>query len=467
MIVCMANCAYLSETSRMIAIYRALRSAGAAVTMATHGGSHLHVIRDAGIEHVLLEPVVTDERSRKLIADGPGIGPPKQSMWTDDEIRRSVAAEHAYFGAIGARAVVTGFQLTTLLSSRLAGIPTITSHAGSWVAPVFDRGLLPPMDVGAPAFARFLPGRLGRAFANMGPYRYKGYIGGFNRVAAELGVEPVPSFAALLSGDLTLVTEAPEVLGIPPAEMAAWRPRRAGLRPSTRMRYAGPLYAQLDFPISDRAEAMLTGPGPVAYVALTSSKPELVRAAVRGVRAAGARALVASTVHQLADLEDAYVAQADVVVEPFLPSHRIMPRVDLAVIAGGQGSVQTALASGLPFVGVPLQPEQQWNVQVAVQAGAARAVPARAVATKLAGAVADVLRDPTARPAAARIAEIYTRTDGAARAAEEILEFVGPSPSSATAPEPSSAAPSEMLAAVSRGRRRGGAAGIGRPTLRP
>lgn len=444
MIVCMANCAYLSETSRMIAIYRALRSAGAAVTMATHGGSHLQVIRDAGIEHTLLEPIVTDERSRRLIADGPGIGPPSQSTWTDDEIRQSVAAERTYFTTSGARAVVTGFQLTTLLSSRLAGIPTVTSHAGSWVPPVFDRGLLPPMDVGAPWIARFLPARLGRAFANAGPYRYKGYLGGFNRVAAELSVEPVPSFAALLCGDLTLVTEAPEVLGIPPAEMAAWRPRGPGLRPSTRMRYAGPLYAQLDFPISDRAEAMLSGPGPVAYVALTSSSQDLVRAVVRGVRAAGARALVASTVHQLADLED-----ADVVVEPFLPSHRIMPRVDLAVIAGGQGSVQTALASGIPFVGVPLQPEQQWNVHVAVQAGAARAVPARAVATKLAGAVAALLRDREAGAAARRIAQVYARIDGAARAAEEILDFVGPSPSPVRVPERSATAQPEVLAAVS------------------
>jgi hypothetical protein len=41
-------------------------------------------------------------------------------------------------------------------------------------------------------------------------------------VAAELGVEPVPSFAALLLGDLTLVTDVPELLGLPRAEVDGW-----------------------------------------------------------------------------------------------------------------------------------------------------------------------------------------------------------------------------------------------------
>ncbi len=40
-----------------------------------------------------------------------------------------------------------------------------------------------------------------------------------------LGVEPVPSFAALLLGDLTLVTDVPEVLGLARAEVDGWTPR--------------------------------------------------------------------------------------------------------------------------------------------------------------------------------------------------------------------------------------------------
>jgi len=55
-----------------------------------------------------------------------------------------------------------------------------------------------------------------------------------------------------------------------------------------------------------------------------------------------------------------------------------MSDVGLAVIAGGQGSVQTALAAGVPFVGIPLQPEQDANVTFAQNQGAARLIPQNA-----------------------------------------------------------------------------------------
>jgi len=52
------------------------------------------------------------------------------------------------------------------------------------------------------------------------------YTGGFNRVASELGIEGIPSFAALLLGDLALATDVPELLGIPREQLDTWTPRR-------------------------------------------------------------------------------------------------------------------------------------------------------------------------------------------------------------------------------------------------
>jgi len=48
------------------------------------------------------------------------------------------------------------------------------------------------------------------------------------------------------------------------------------------------------------------------------------------------------------------------------------PPAGMGIAGCGQGSVQTALASGLPFIGVPLQPEQDANVFFAQRQGAAR-----------------------------------------------------------------------------------------------
>jgi UDP:flavonoid glycosyltransferase YjiC (YdhE family) len=102
-----------------------------------------------------------------------------------------------------------------------------------------------------------------------------------------------------------------------------------------------------------------------------------------------------------------------------------MPRVALAVTAGGQGSVQTALASGTPLVGIPLQPEQDTNVVLAERVGAARRVPlALAGSATLTSTAATLLADPAARAAAQRIRDLYAKTDGADLAAEAICTLL-------------------------------------------
>jgi hypothetical protein len=113
-----------------------------------------------------------------------------------------------------------------------------------------------------------------------------------------------------------------------------------------------------------------------------------VRQVVRALEPLGARILVAATTHDLADL-----ASDQVMVAGVLPSRLVMGDVDLAVIAGGQGSVQTALAAGLPFVGIPLQSEQDANVTFAQNQGAARLI-----AQKAAGTPAMTPPHPTCSP---------------------------------------------------------------------
>jgi UDP:flavonoid glycosyltransferase YjiC (YdhE family) len=255
------------------------------------------------------------------------------------------------------------------------------------------------------------------------------WTGGFNRVARELGVEGIPSFAALLLGDLTLVTDVPEVFGVSREDVDGWRPRRAAAyREGARLRYVGPIYARFDMPIPERVELVLGADRPVVYVAITSSPPALVRAVVAALRPLGARLIIAASGHDLRDLESDTVT-----VEPLLPSHKIMPRVDLAVTAGGQGSVQTALASGVPLIGIPLQGEQDANVWLAQRQGAARLVPQRDAGTDtMTSAARELLADVAYRTNATRIARIYAAADGPGAAAAAIIELA--STRSTTAP---------------------------------
>ncbi|BCY05355.1 glycosyltransferase [Actinoplanes sp. L3-i22] len=403
------HCAYLSETSRIIEIHRALGDRGIVPRVATYGGTYESALQAAGIDYDLIGPRMDASRCARFLREQPSSGPVWQSAYSDDELRAYVLAEAGYFRAHGVTTAVTGFSLTTTLSTRVAGIRLVGEHSASWVPPMFERGLLP-----APS-KPFL-GIRSAWLSNRMPPRVRFYCGGFNRIARELGVPGIPSTAALVLGDLTLVTEVPEVLGVSGAEIEAWRPGR-GYRSSTRLRVTGPLFAHLPIPLPAEVAAFLDGPGPIVYVAITSSPPALIRAVVRALRPLRARILVAGTVHDLADLCDDRVLVAGV-----LPSHLVMPRVDLAITAGGQGSVQTAMAAGVPLLGIPLQLEQDLNVTLLERRGAARWVAPRQAGTpRLTELAGDLLTDSAYRRAAQAIRRLYDATDGPANAAEQIL----------------------------------------------
>jgi UDP:flavonoid glycosyltransferase YjiC (YdhE family) len=409
MICLLPHCAYLSETSRMLELHRALTQLGLEVRVATHGGPHERLLAEAGIEYDVLGPRLSAARAARFVGSAVGLGDPRQSMYDDAEIRTYVAAEAEYFRAHGITVAVTGFTLTTLLSSRLTGVRVITEHAGSFVPPVFEHRLLPAPSHPVDPRLKHAPAWLARFLINRTPNRFTGYTGGFNRVAAELGVEGIPSLAALLLGDLSLVPEVPEVLGISATELAAWRPG-GGYRPGSQLRAVGPLFAQLDLLMPEGVQQFLDRPGPTVYLAMTSTPPAQVRQAIAELSRLDVRILVAGTIHKLGDL-----ATGQVMIQGVLPSHLVMPQVDLAVTTGGQGSVQTAMAGGTPLLGIPLHIEQDLNIALVERLGAARTGP-------LATTAAHMLATPSYREAAERIQNLYAAADGPTEAAKLIAE---------------------------------------------
>lgn len=422
MIALLPNCGFLSETTRMLHIAQALQARGEPVAIATHGGAYAHVLADAGLPVTRLDPPMDDARMAAYLRDLLQIGRPGVRLQPADEVRASVRAEADFLRACGARMVVIGFTLTAYLSSRVVGIPLASVHGGSLVPPVFERGLAPvPTTMPIPG-TEWLPDWLKRKLANSATERMTEPVKFLNTVAAELGVEPMPTLAALMVSDLTLVTDVPEVLGIPAADLAAWRPTRRpqAYRPGTRLACVGPMFARLAVPIPDAVQPFLDGSRPTACVVLSSSSAEMLRAVTAQVRQTGARVIVGATVHDYGPNHD-----PDVVVAGLLPNHRVLPRVDVAVTMGGQGTVQTAMASGTPLVGIPLHPEQELNVDLAARHGMAIAVAPRHAGTpRLADAVRRVLGDPGFRASAQRVQGWYAAWDGPARAADAILQHL-------------------------------------------
>lgn len=397
----------LAETTRMIVIARALGPRWRAIFQ-VYEDPYTHLVEEAGFEVRRLAPVLTPaEQAQALALDqGRSIRHP----FSPRLVRARVAAERRLIRQTGAEAVVMGTNVTSLISARAESVPLFYAVPFALTRPHVEQtrrlGLVPgdgrlprSLDVLGSAALRLVYDRL--------PIAPRA----FTAVAREVGAPPLRTGAALFEGDVNLLTVMDSEL--------------AGYTLPAGYRRVGPIFAELPGELPAAVRELAAGPRPLVYLALGSS---------------GDRRTVLAAVASLARLDVEVVAPVRHLLEPgdeaelpgcvhlvdLLPAHRLGGLVDAAVLHGGQGTVQTACATGVPFVGMGMQPEQSWNIAVCARQGNAIALPRRAAGTRrLSEAVRALLTDPRYRQAADRVQAEYAAEDGAAAAVAAIEEVLG------------------------------------------
>ena len=306
---------------------------------ATHSGTYESVLEHEGIFFERVPPFMSRARSQAFVAaNRRDVGLRRFLRFYDtDELRAHVRGEIALFRRHAVRAVLTGWTLSTALSTRAAGVPLATSHLGCLV-PAWSAG-----------------GRAPRA-----------------RIAA-------------LPGCATSAPSTPNCLARSP-----------------------------------RIASYLDSDVPTGYVAQTSTRKDHLSAVCAALRALPVRAVLVSTVHDLGR-----GLGPNVLVRSHLPSHAVMALVDLAIIHGGQGSVQTAIAAGVPVVGLPLHGEQYLNLKLIQRHGAGRCLwsPNTATRPRFGQVVARSLADASLKANMQRVQALQARYDGSSNSAQAVRQL--------------------------------------------
>lgn len=390
----------LGETSRAVEVAREVGRLGHQVLFVGYSKRFADYIRSSGFALELLDPVLGEEQADQLIAvdQGRGIRHP----FSTDMVRNRVASELSLFERWAPDCVVIGSTMTLFISARAAAIPLI------YVRPyAMSRGHLRLMTTFPLVQARTWLGRrvnsvAGRIIRSAAPkIRWK--PASFRRVAAEHGVALPSTTIDSIDADLNLI-----------ASLFPYLDQRP-LSPNEKA--VGPIYARGEGELDEEVAALVEHCRPVIYVGLGSS---------------AGRRLALDILHQLASLDVEIVTSAgrylsdddrmrlprNVQVHDFLPAHLLAGVIDASVIHGGEGTVQTACASGVPFAGIGLQAEQRFNIEECVEYGNALRFTRRDVRRgQLPRIVATLLNDPQMSSRAREI----PLPEGAAVAAREIV----------------------------------------------
>jgi UDP:flavonoid glycosyltransferase YjiC (YdhE family) len=132
---------------------------------------------------------------------------------------------------------------------------------------------------------------------------------------------------------------------------------------------------------------------------------------------------------------------ANVLICPFVPQGRLLPRMQAVVCHAGHNTTVQALGLGIPLVCAPIRDDQPVTAGQVARAGAGVRIRfARAKPADVAVAIDTVLHDPSYRAAAGRIAESFAAAGGAPAAARHLEALaVAPRPTplaSTSAAEP-------------------------------
>ena len=367
-------------------------------------------IRAAGFEFHLLLPHLSDEEGKLALAFDQGRT--LRQPFTRKVLTQRVASERELIRRLRPSAVVIGVTPSQFISARAEGVPLVFVRPFAYslahlqaARQVGATGFLPRRTAGEclldNAASRLLH-TVGRRFPLPRP---------FYQVARDNGVALPHGVFTALTADLNLIAAARQLL-------PAWVSMPQGHQ------VVGPVYAQLPGEVPEIVNELAAVPEPLVYFAVGSSgNRELVLQVLRGL--GQAKCQVLAPVRSHLQPEDVPGLPSNIHVTDWLPANRLGDAVDLAITHGGEGTVQTSCVQGWPFIGIPLQLEQRFNVQRCVAFGSARLVSQKEAGTvNWPALVHDALADEAMRSRARRMAVLMKGLDGPGRAAAAICELL-------------------------------------------
>ncbi len=396
----------IAETTRMIEVAKQCGNTFRIVFFG-YSDKFSYLIDEAGYAFHRMEPWLSQEEidhiwkvDRLESWDNP---------FTTGQLRRRVASETALYAREKPVALVTGFTLSTTISTRAARVPLVYIMPFSYTRPFFESGRAEVPEMFDSPLARLVPMSWRKAILAYWGTHTGMWMKPFRRVARELGLEGYRTLMDIFEGDYNLVASAPELTGV------ASLPQH--------WHYVGPIFARLEMEIPGSFHA-IPRDKPLIYFAMGSSaNMDILKKVMASFEGMPYRIVSPMKSH----LEkEQFMPPRNVYLYDWLPAHLVNPLVDMAIIHGGEGTVQTACASGKPFVGIGLQPEQESNIDYCVRYGNAIKILRRDIsAAAIRNAIETALADDTMKRRALDIQTVLSRYDGPANAATFIKSTFG------------------------------------------
>ncbi len=352
---------FLGEVIPALCIGEELKKEGMEVIFLFHRGRYSPLIEEK-FPFVEVPPPYKREEEIKLHLYHQGRFSFFKPLFSSSRLREFIEGEREVLSSLRLDAVIMFFQFTLSISARLLKIPLISVISGTWTAPFFEYAL-PPSYI-QEKLPLPLPLSLKKKIFLKRFLSLPAYLKPFNQVAEFYNLPPFFTTLELLSGDLALVPEIPEIIGVEKDKMSL--PVSRGLywrNYPLHYRYIDPL---------EKEKGKETEENPFEIVSLlgSSTGERITRVVYQALVTLPHRSLLCLS-SPLPSLQD----RGKLRVTMSHPSLSLISRARLLIITGGRGTVGRVIQTGVPFIGIGIQPEQELRLELLARRGAGIRIP--------------------------------------------------------------------------------------------
>lgn len=346
----------LAETGRSILVAKKIQEMGGNLIFFTHGGKYEYLIDNFGFKKIRIKPYYTDEIVNQIIKSNRG--EIKKLPYHLEFLIKAVENEVEIFGKTNVSVIVSFVENTCFLSTRVAKIPHIK------VIPCEGRFHYRIPDNFETIFTRLLPQFIKIRILNK--YFGKGNkkeLRLFNEVANKFNLKSFSNFNELLKADLTVSTDFLEVINIFPNQQ--FHPKED---------YVGAILLEKLFKdIFKEENSEQINKRIKNHINKNNKKAIFITMGSSGDKEFFLRILnalnnkdynVIAVYGNIISDDEASSFNENILLEKFVPSTIFIHKnVDLSVIHGGHGTVYSAIYSGKPIIGFPMQFEQHIHLE--------------------------------------------------------------------------------------------------------
>ncbi len=355
----------MGETLPQVKIARIYIKNGGKAIFFSHGGKFEHFAKEIGCKVVKLSDLawkkIIEEMKRKGKFEKISFEKLLFKAYKKEIIGPLVEEEIEAFKNTKVKLVVSSFNPTSSISTRVLNIPLVVINSGTAIPPYFEQGSVTFPENYENTFTRILPSSIKNRTARWILLHNKLLVKDFNKVAKKYNIKRFRTLNDILNSNHTFVCDDINFLGIQPTDEF---PSENFIGPIS----GGLLEKQKDI-LNEDIKIHLERSGKSILLMMGNTCDKQLYLKILDILNQTDYNVIA--VYTTIEKEQLPVIKENILPKQYIESPQLVNRmVDLAIIHGGRGTVYTVAHSGKPAIGMPMYFEHQYNIDNIVRNGA-------------------------------------------------------------------------------------------------